>query len=150
MTRILFIDDTPSRLGLLHDLLRKASIGAEVTIVHRLTADSVTDEDVLAADVVFFDHDLCEGPGWSPCPRTKSTERCECPTGFSLAERLVMAGIGPRRAVVQSANAPGAARIAGTLKGAGWQVVVSPIDRWSWYVSTTLLRSWGIAAEAAS
>lgn len=134
VVRVLFVDDSIARLIKLRALVSQG--GGIARIAHRRSARAVADGDLGDADLVFLDHDMCEGePLFSEgsfCP-TSGRAECTCPTGLDVARRLaglVQKGLAAPAVVVQSLKYVGAAKIVDVLRDAKVDVQYAPVTHW--------------------
>jgi len=140
---VLIVDDSHARHATILTMLGKVAPLKGWTIVSRYSPAGVSDAELVQADIVFLDHDMCLGshpidePSPLPlanfCPTSGESERCTCPTGLDLAERLcdlLSPEPGHRAArpavVVHSANVIGRGRMTDLLRGRFREVYTVP------------------------
>lgn len=145
--KVLIVDDWDTRHHRVREVFRSA--GRPAVFKSRMHPNAVTDEDILDAEVVFLDHDMCQAEEDHDCPnpRVKPGENfldahCGCPTGQDLVKRLVALPARPP-CIVHSQNPVGGRAMAQGLLDAGFPVAWSPVTTWT-SPAVSLLRLWNV------
>ncbi len=150
--RILFVDDDASRYHALLRMLWSARVGADVT--HRASAEQVTDTDLLEAEVVMLDHDLCNAH-YIPearfrCDRVDTDGRCLHGTGADVARRIADLPLQAHQGfIVHSLNVEGSANIIRILAGSRRRCLSRCYDRWGRFIGPEFVRWLGLPQRVA-
>lgn len=151
MHQVLTVDDWPHRHERIEAMLRRAGVRFEAR--NRLGPQYVTDDDLAWASVVFLDHDMCQrvAPGGiymgpytdgDPCPNITG-DRCGCPTGMDLVQRMIELPARPI-VVVHSANQAAGPEMVRELGAARFRVHRVHGDRLTWFDPRRLVELWGL------